>query len=74
LIEAESQQVRAMFAEGVLRAIWRRQDMPGASILFEAGSEAEVRGHMATLPLAQRGMLEIVVVTGLAPYPGFGPR
>ena len=74
LAEAESQQVRTMFAAGHIRNIWRRQDIPGAAILFEAASEAEVREHMATLPLAQRGMLEIVVVTGLEPYPGFGPR
>jgi len=72
--ELESQQVRTLYAAGSIRNIWRRQDMPGAAILFEAASEAEVRDHMATLPLAQRGMLEIVVITALEPYSGFGPR
>jgi muconolactone delta-isomerase len=36
LIVAESQRVREMHASGSLRSIWRRKDMPGAAILFEA--------------------------------------
>ena len=58
LIAAESQRVREMYASGSLRSIWRRKDMPGAAILFEA----------------QRGMIEFPLITQLEPYPGFGPR
>jgi hypothetical protein len=43
-------------------------------ILLEAASEIEARTLVEGLPLAQRGMLEFVVLTQLEPYPGFGPR
>jgi muconolactone delta-isomerase len=74
LIEAEGQRVRELYAQGILRSIWRRQDTPGAAILLEANSEEEARATLATLPLAQHNMLELVVLTQLLPYPGFGPR
>jgi muconolactone delta-isomerase len=73
LLENESQHVRAMYTAGSLRSIWRRKDMPGAAIIFEAASEEEARAFAATLPLAKRGMIEFPVVTQLEPYPGFGP-
>jgi muconolactone delta-isomerase len=74
LLENESQRVRAMYAAGSLRSIWRRKDTPGAAIIFEAASEEEARALAGSLPLAQRGMIEFPVVTQLEPYPGFGPR
>jgi muconolactone delta-isomerase len=74
LSEAEAQRVRELYTAGSVRSIWRRKDMPGAVILMESESEDEVRGLVGTLPLAQRGMLEFVVVTGLEPYAGFAPR
>ncbi|RSL17893.1 muconolactone delta-isomerase [Edaphobacter aggregans] len=74
LIEAEGQRVRELYSAGVIRNIWRRKDMPGAAILMEAASEDEVRAAAASLPLAKRDMLDVVVVTQLDPYPGFGPR
>ena len=74
LLAKESQRVRELYAEGIVRSIWRRKDMPGSAILFEATTEDEVRAAMATLPLAKLGMLEIVALTELEPYPGFGPR
>jgi muconolactone delta-isomerase len=74
LIAAESQRVREMHAAGSLRSIWRRKDMPGAAILFEAASEEEARSLATSLPLAQRGMIEFPLITQLEPYPGFGPR
>jgi hypothetical protein len=48
--------------------------MPGAVMVIEAASEDEARAAIASLPLAQRGMLEIVMFTALEPYPAFGPR
>ncbi len=74
LIEAEGQRVRELYAAGLVRSIWRRKDMPGAVLLVEAASEEEARAAAASLPLAQRDMLEIVVFTQLDPYPAFAPR
>jgi uncharacterized protein YciI len=48
--------------------------MPGAVLILEAGSEDEARAAANSLPLAKAGMLEIVTLAGLEPYPGFGPR
>jgi muconolactone delta-isomerase len=73
LIRRETARVRELYAAGILRQIWKRGDMPGASILWEAASESEVRDAMASLPIFQAGMLEIVALVPLEPYPGFGP-
>src|SRR3989442_14155261 len=73
LMEDEFQQGRALYASESLRHIWRRGDLPGACILWEAESEAEVREWLNTLPLMKAGMLEVTVIP-LKPYPGFGPR
>ena len=48
--------------------------MPGAAIVIEAANESEARAALESLPLAQRGMLEVVVFTALEPAPAFGPR
>ncbi len=57
----------------MLRQIWKRADMGGAAILWEAASEAEVRAACESFPLFKAGMLEIVMVAPLQPYAGFGP-
>jgi len=72
LLAHEGQRVKQMYASGVLRQIWRRGDAPGAVIVWEAASEAAVREAIATLPLAQAGMIETMVLTSLEPYPAFG--
>jgi muconolactone delta-isomerase len=72
LARAETARVRELYSAGILRQIWKRGDIPGASILWEAPSEAEVRGAIASLPIFQAGLLEIVAVIPLEPYPGFG--
>lgn len=69
----ESQRVRELYAAGILRQVWKRGDVPGASILWEAASEAEVRAAIESLPIYQAGMLELVALVPLEPYPGFGP-
>jgi len=73
LMARETQRAKELYASGLLRQIWRRGDIPGAAILWEAASEAEVRAALDSLPIAQAGMLEILLVAPLAPYPGFGP-
>ena len=71
LLRHESARVRELYSAGLLRQIWKRGDTPGAAILWEAASEAEVRAAIASLPICQTGMLEIVAVVPLEPYPGF---
>jgi muconolactone delta-isomerase len=71
LMVEESQAVKALYASGILRQIWKRSDMPGAAILWEAPGETEVRAAIAILPIFKAGMLEIVSVVPLEPYPGF---
>jgi len=73
LIARETARVRELYASGVVRQIWKRGDIPGASILWEAATEADVRAAMASLPIFQAGLLEIVALVPLEPYPGFGP-
>jgi muconolactone delta-isomerase len=69
----EAQRVRELYAAGILRQIWKRGDVPGAAIVWEAGNEGEVRAALESLPIVQAGMLEIVTLAALEPYPGFGP-
>lgn len=73
LVARESQRVRELYAAGTLRHIWKRGDIAGAAIVWEAASEAEVRAALDSLPIAKAGMLEVVALTQLQPYPGFGP-
>ena len=67
----ETARVRELYAAGILRQIWKRGDMPGASILWEAPSKAEVEAAIASLPIFQAGMLEVTALIPLEPYPGF---
>lgn len=73
-IPDEMQQARALYAEGFIRQIWRRDDLAGACILWEADTEASVRDLLNRLPLVRAGMLEIVALIPLRPYPGFCPQ
>lgn len=67
----EAQRVRELYASGLLRQVWRRGDQPGAAILWEAASEAEVHDALGSLPIFKAGMLEIVALVPLEPYAGF---
>ena len=71
LVAHEGQRVKALYSSGILRQIWKRGDTPGAVIVWEAASETEVRAAIATLPIFQAGMLEIVSLVALEPYAGF---
>ncbi len=73
LLEPEAERARELYAEGTFRQMWGRLDVKGAVSLIEADSLEAVRAVLATLPLAQRGMLDITVLP-LAGYRGFGPR
>ena len=74
LVEKEANRGRELYTEGILRQIWFRADIAGAVILWEAADEAEVRAAAESLPLYCAGMLEILLIMPLRPYPGFAPR
>jgi muconolactone delta-isomerase len=69
---AEAERVRELYAEGIVRSIWSRLDIPGAVMLLECGDEVAARAAVGSLPLAQRDMLEVQIVP-LAGYRAFGP-
>lgn len=71
LTARETQRVKELYASGLLRQIWKRGDTPGAAILWEASSETKIRAALDSLPIFQAGMLEILVMVPLEPYPGF---
>lgn len=73
LIVQEGQRVKELYISGLLRQVWKRGDMPGAAIIWEAATEAEVRDAVASLPIFKAGMLELAVLVALEPYAGFGP-
>ncbi|MER8415706.1 hypothetical protein [Mesorhizobium sp. M1342] len=65
---------RTLYAKGAVRQVWNRGDIPGSGMMFEAADDAEVRAHLATLPLVKAGMMDIAAIVSLKPYPGFGPK
>lgn len=71
-IEAERERVRELYRDGVVRSIWSRKDVPGAVMLLECADEDSARVAVGSLPLAQRGMLELQILS-LGPYPAFFP-
>ena len=73
LLDAEAEQARRLYAQGVFRALWAHQSPAGAVALIEAESREAAGAALATLPLAQREMLDIELLAA-GPYRGFGPR
>jgi hypothetical protein len=73
LLEPEAEVARTMYAEGIVRSAWSRQDVLGACLLLEAASLDEAQAAFGRLPLAAAGMLEAQFVP-LRGYRGFGPR
>lgn len=73
LVAGEAKRVKELYATGLLRQVWKRGDMPGAAIVWEASNEADVREAVASLPIFKAGMLELMALVPLEPYAGFGP-
>lgn len=73
ILEPEAEQLRALYAAGKVRAAWSREDVPGAVLLLECDGRNDAEAAMGTLPLAQRGMLEVQIIP-MHGYRGFGPR
>ncbi|MDR3449240.1 MAG: muconolactone Delta-isomerase family protein [Alphaproteobacteria bacterium] len=74
LLEPEAERVRELYAEGFGRQIWMRGDVPGSCWIIEADSEEDVREKLHTLPMHEKGMLELLAVVPLKPYRGFCPK
>jgi hypothetical protein len=73
VIPDETQRVRQLYADGVVRQIWLRGDVAGACFLIEAPDENTARSTVNALPMARSGLSEFTVIP-LRPYRGFGPR
>lgn len=71
--EAESEVIRHLYLDGIVRQIWLRGD-GGAAILAESGDAQSLVEAFSTLPLVKSGFLQAPQVIALKPYSGFGPR
>lgn len=73
LLDAEAQRARELYAQGIVRAAWSREDVLGACLLLERDSLDAANAAIQSLPLAERGMLDVQLIP-LRGYRGFGPR
>jgi len=73
LLEPEAEMLRTLYAEGIVRSAWSREDVLGACLLLEAHALDDAKAAFMRLPLAAAGMLEAQFVP-LRGYRGFGPR
>ena len=71
LLDAEAEQARRLYTQGVFRQMWGHESPAGAIVLIEAESREAADAALATLPLAERDMLDIEVFSA-GPYRGFG--
>lgn len=74
VLEPEAQAIRTLYAQGIVRSVWSRDDVPGACLLLEAESLDRAREIVASFPLVERGMAEVEALIPLRGYRGFGPR
>lgn len=74
LLEPEAEAIRKLYAQGVVRGMWSREDALGGVTLLEADSLDDARAIVDSYPLMQKGMLELQMLIPLKPYRGFGPR
>lgn len=73
LLEPEAECVRALYTQGIFRAVWSRGDVKGAVVQMECASEAEAKNVLDALPFARHGIAEFKIIP-LLPYRGFAPR
>lgn len=70
LADIEARRGVELYAEGVFRQLWAREDGRGAIIAIEAADRDAAEAAIASLPMVQRGMLS-VELHGLKAYRGF---
>jgi len=73
LLDEEAEAVRSLYATGIVRGAWSREDVLGACLLLEIESLEAAREALGTLPLYARDMIEAQLIP-LRGYRGFHPR
>jgi muconolactone delta-isomerase len=71
VLPEETDRARQLYAEGVIRQIWSRDDQPGSCFIIEAASLEAAGAVVDELPMARLG-LSAFTLTPLRPYRGFG--
>ena len=73
LLDDEAEGVRSLYARGIVRSAWSRDDVLGACLHMEASSIEEAQAALDALPLFAHKMVEhqLIPIKG---YRGFGPR
>lgn len=74
MLEPEAQAIRTLYAQGIVRNVWSREDVLGAALLLEADSLDHARAIVGSFPLVERGMAQVEQLIPLKGYRGFGPR
>ena len=74
MLEPEAQAIRTLYAQGIVRSIWSREDALGAAVLIEADSLDRARQIVGSLPLVEKEMAEVQMLIPMKAYRGFGPR
>ncbi len=72
VLPKETEAVRALYADGIVRQIWLRGDVAGAAFLVEAEDAVTAQATVDALPMASSGLSEFTLIP-LSPYRGFGP-
>ena len=70
LVPAETKRVKELYAQGVVRHIWHRDDGLGACFIMEAADLDTARAVVESLPVARAGLSQFTVLP-LRPYRGF---
>ncbi|HET9028816.1 MAG TPA: muconolactone Delta-isomerase family protein [Candidatus Aquilonibacter sp.] len=73
LLDDEAEGVRRLYAQGVVREAWSRDDVLGACLVMEADSREHAESELMTLPLFVHKMVDYQLIP-LRGYRGFGPR
>jgi muconolactone delta-isomerase len=68
LAEQEARRVEELKAAGQVAHVWRRADLEGACMVWNAENEDQLRELLASLPFYQAGMLEILSMIPLTTY------
>jgi muconolactone delta-isomerase len=74
MLEPEAETIRRLYIEGVVRAIWSRNDALGAVVVLEADSLDAAREIVAAFPLVKSDMAEVEMLIPMRGYRGFAPR
>lgn len=70
LIPGETARIKQLYADGVVRQIWHREDGLGTCFVLEAADLASARAIVDDLPISRAGLAEFTVLA-LRPYGGF---